>query len=87
MLSTSAEGDFSVPLPPVSLGAIVGGTAPLRKAGPVLPSSSRAVLGCSAGRINCDGCDVMAAIVVIVSPLLFIISWAVCSDNWGRKFD
>lgn len=89
MLSTSAEGDFSVSLPPVSLGAIVGGAAPLQKAGPVLPSSrppvlpspSRAVLGCSAGRINCDGCDVMAAIVVIVSPLLFIISWAVCSDN------
>lgn len=26
------------------------------------------------------------AIVVIVSPLLFIILWAVCSDNWGSKF-
>lgn len=29
----------------------------------------------------------MASIVVRVSPLLFIILWALWLDNWGSKFD
>lgn len=57
MLSTSAEGDFSVSLPPFSLGAIVGGAAPLRKAGPV-PPSSRPRLGPSLAALR-DGLIVM----------------------------
>lgn len=85
VLSTSAEGDFSISLPSISFGTIVERAAPLRKAGPVLVPGHP--WRCAPMRGGLIVMDVMASIVVTVSPLLFIILWVVWLDNWDSKFD
>lgn len=85
VLSTSAEGDFSISLPSISFGTIVERAVPLRKAGPVLVPGRP--WRCAPMRGGLIVMDVMASIVVTVSPLLFIILWVVWLDNWDSKFD